>query len=173
MREGAFRVRKNADGRLHHGVPVQQTRAAPDLPLMSSRFWTTNLRSVSYASSMKYKWPRFCSERDAAIVLDPQGYLVDPEDRYGALINPRAASVERLVADRCPVLLGEPGMGKSESMADAAACAAAEASASGGLSLRSHLRSYGDETRLVRESLPLPQSPHVAKCQRHVVSIHR
>jgi hypothetical protein len=66
-----------------------------------------------------YDWKRFWSHRDAQVNLGDDGYLVDPESAYGSLLNPNVAAVDFLSTARCLVVLGEPGIGKSFTMAAA------------------------------------------------------
>ena len=57
-------------------------------------------------------WKRFWIPRDTAPVLD-RGYLADPEEQYGRIVNPHAKTLEELDDKPCVALLGEPGIGKS------------------------------------------------------------
>ncbi len=59
-----------------------------------------------------YDWLRYWTPRDTPIALDG-GYLVDPQEAYGAAAHPEVRSLEELRESRCLVLLGEPGIGKS------------------------------------------------------------
>jgi predicted NACHT family NTPase len=68
--------------------------------------------------SQIYNWKRFWCTRAAQINLGDRGYLVDPESEYGHLLNPELVSLESIADMPCLVLLGEPGIGKSQEMAN-------------------------------------------------------
>ena len=58
-------------------------------------------------------WKRFWIPRETAPALGWDGYLVDPEDGYGKVVNAQAKTLEQLEETPCVALLGEPGIGKS------------------------------------------------------------
>jgi len=60
-----------------------------------------------------FDWTRFWIPRDSHLLLDDDGFLVDPEGNLGRFLYPEALSVEAALSRRCAVLLGEPGIGKS------------------------------------------------------------
>ena len=68
--------------------------------------------------SQIYNWKRFWCTRAAQINLGDRGYLVDPESEYGHLLNPELVSLESIADLPCLILLGEPGIGKSQEMAN-------------------------------------------------------
>lgn len=68
--------------------------------------------------SQIYDWKRFWCTRTAQINLGDRGYLVDPESDYGHLLNPELVSLESIADLPCLILLGEPGIGKSQEMAN-------------------------------------------------------
>lgn len=59
-----------------------------------------------------FAWRRFWLPRSAEPALRA-GYLYDPESKYGSAANPGAITLAPSLEDRCLVLLGEPGSGKS------------------------------------------------------------
>ena len=67
-------------------------------------------------SKQIYKWKRFWCPRTAQINLGDRGYLVDPESEWGKHSNPDLVSFEAIADISCLVLLGEPGIGKSQEM---------------------------------------------------------
>lgn len=67
---------------------------------------------MASGQSTTFAWRRFWLPRSAEPALR-DGYLYDPESKYGAAANPEAIPLNPSVEDRCLVLLGEPGSGKS------------------------------------------------------------
>src|SRR5215217_4486347 len=85
-------------------------------------------------SSVRYDWRRFwrpytrsesrsrpSTNEDATSwleSLDEDGFLYDPESKYGTLRNPGVAQLDSFADTPCLILLGEPGMGKTTTMQD-------------------------------------------------------
>lgn len=67
-----------------------------------------------------YDWKRFWLPPDRALSLD-DGFTPDPEDWFGRVANPELRSFDELAEYRLLILIGEPGIGKSRALADAAA----------------------------------------------------
>jgi predicted NACHT family NTPase len=65
-----------------------------------------------------YNWKRFWCPRSGDIRLDWRGYLSDPESEWGKHENPNLVTLDKLTDVPCLVLLGEPGIGKSQEMTD-------------------------------------------------------
>ena len=64
-----------------------------------------------------YDWKRFWCPRSSQINLgDRGGYLTDPESEYGKYANPELVGLEAISDVPCLVLLGEPGIGKSQEL---------------------------------------------------------
>jgi predicted NACHT family NTPase len=63
-----------------------------------------------------YNWKRFWCPRNARINLGDRGYLFDPESEWGRHVNPELVGLEAIADVPCLVLLGEPGIGKSQEM---------------------------------------------------------
>jgi predicted NACHT family NTPase len=63
-----------------------------------------------------YNWKRFWCPRNARINLGDLGYLIDPESEWGHRHNSELVGLEAIADIPCLVLLGEPGIGKSEEM---------------------------------------------------------
>jgi predicted NACHT family NTPase len=63
-----------------------------------------------------YHWRRFWCPRASQINLGDRGYLCDPEPEYGHLLNPELVGLEAIADIPCLILLGEPGIGKSQEM---------------------------------------------------------
>lgn len=96
---------------------------------------------------------RFWCPRGAAYTLDDHGFLRDPDapcfDTQST--DPSVLRIGELGEQRCLVLLGEPGAGKSTEVA-----AAARLVAAGVPVVFFDLAAYGSEDRLVREVLGNP-----------------
>ena len=95
-----------------------------------------------------YPWKRLWCPRGGVILLTDRGYLADP-DIGGPYSNPDLVSFETIAEDPCLVLLGEPGIGKSNALATHVL----ETQQRGGAEVRClhfDLRAYGSEQRLQR-----------------------
>lgn len=101
-------------------------------------------------------WKRFWSRRDAQFNLGDDGYLVDPESEYGALLNPQVAPVDFLSATRCLVLLGEPGIGKSFAMAAAREAVCQRVTVDGDAVVWLDLHEIGSDQQLNRKLFDAP-----------------
>lgn len=91
---------------------------------------------------------RFWCPRDGEYTLDEDGFLRDPDaTSFGALTaNPNVVRTDGLGVHRCLVLLGEPGAGKSTTVAAMASLIGPEVPV-----VSFDLAAYGSEDRLVRE----------------------
>lgn len=67
-------------------------------------------------SNKHYEWKRFWCPRSGRINLDYDGYLWDPEGEWGKVHNPNLVSLEEIFDIPCLILLGEPGIGKSDEL---------------------------------------------------------
>ena len=63
-----------------------------------------------------YPWPRFWSPQGAELTLFSNAYLPDPEDAYARFHNQNVSTFKAMSAEKCNVLLGDGGMGKSRSL---------------------------------------------------------
>jgi predicted NACHT family NTPase len=63
-----------------------------------------------------YKWKRFWCPRSGSVNLADGGYLYDPDAEWGKAYNPDLVSLEAIADVPCLVLLGEPGIGKSQEL---------------------------------------------------------
>lgn len=70
----------------------------------------------SRVSKQIYNWKRFFCPRTAQIDLSDRGYLVDPQSEWGKHYNPGLVGLEAIADIPCLILLGEPGIGKSQEM---------------------------------------------------------
>ncbi len=95
-----------------------------------------------------YDWKRFWSPWDGNMNLTDGGYLADPDGCYGDYLNPNLRSFQRIAEGPCLALLGEPGIGKTETMRAEKAAIDAEVRSQGGQTLWLNLRSCGSEQRL-------------------------
>lgn len=64
-----------------------------------------------------YAWKRFWCPPDGRINLSDRGFLVDPEEPFGAALNGDVVPWDTTSTKPCLILLGEPGIGKSSAMA--------------------------------------------------------
>jgi hypothetical protein len=63
-----------------------------------------------------YKWERFWCPRTGGINLADGGYLSNPDEERGKAYNPDLLTLEEISDAPCLVLLGEPGIGKSQEL---------------------------------------------------------
>jgi len=104
-----------------------------------------------------YGWKRFWCPRDGSINLTDGGYLADPDAPYGDYLNPALRPFRNISRLPCLALLGEPGIGKTESMKAERAASTAAVEAEGGKALWLDLRSCGSEQRLVDKLFASPE----------------
>lgn len=98
---------------------------------------------------------RYWCPHDGTFHLDERGYLADPDSTFLARsLNRMAAATERLAAQRCLVLLGEPGAGKTTALDQHAPLLLESVEAQ---VLRVPLGLFGSEDRLFRELLDSDQ----------------
>ena len=64
-----------------------------------------------------HSWHRFWCRPQDRYDLGDAGFLFDPESVHGKQFQPHAVALSQLEEARCLVLLGEPGMGKSATIA--------------------------------------------------------
>ncbi|MDG2990449.1 hypothetical protein L3556_05805 [Candidatus Synechococcus calcipolaris G9] len=67
-------------------------------------------------SKQTYSWKRFWCPRSGTINLADGGFLYDPDTEWGKACNPDLVSLEAIADVPCLVLLGEPGIGKSQEL---------------------------------------------------------
>lgn len=65
-------------------------------------------------SKQNYKWKRFWCPRSDSINRAYGGYLFDPDAEWGKAYNPDLVTLEAIADVPCLVLLGKPGIGKSQ-----------------------------------------------------------
>jgi len=100
-------------------------------------------------SERDYDWKRFWCPRSGYIDLSDRGYLVDPESEWGQHYNTNLVTLEAIADIPCLVLLGEPGIGKSQEMKNLKKYTE-ETTNSTHKVLALNLQAYGSEDRLVR-----------------------
>jgi len=62
---------------------------------------------------MKYQWRRYWSPPESRISLADDGFLDDPSEKFGKIVNPDLVELNTPDDTGCLVMLGEPGIGKS------------------------------------------------------------
>lgn len=100
---------------------------------------------------IKFPWNRFWCSPEGKLHLDDWGYLTDPEGEYGKWLNPDVVSFEKIRDTPCLILLGEPGIGKSQAIEDEIEHLEKEVSGKDELLLRMDLKEYGSEDRLWKD----------------------
>jgi predicted NACHT family NTPase len=103
-------------------------------------------------SAQVYNWQRFWCPRSGHINLADGGYLYDPEAEWGNAYNPDLVSFRAISQIPCLVLLGEPGIGKSQAIEREQDKVADELKDTESEILSLNMRSFSSEERLVQRS---------------------
>jgi|LSQX01.3.fsa_nt_gb predicted NACHT family NTPase len=98
----------------------------------------------------EYNWKRFWCHRGGKINLSTDGYLYDPDGQWGNAYNPDVVSIDTISTNPCLILLGEPGIGKSNAIKKEWMDIEANAQNGGYGTLYINLNAYSSEDRLVR-----------------------
>lgn len=79
------------------------------------------------AGKTHYDWERFWVSAERRIEIDSDAFFPDPRSEYSWLRpSVEARTLEELLNEPCLILLGEPGLGKSQAVEDAVASAPAD-----------------------------------------------
>ena len=95
-----------------------------------------------------FPWKRFWCRREDSYSLSDRGFLSDPDEEHGSLLNPHLVTFDQLQAIPCLALLGEPGIGKSWSLSADLNTFLQQSPQMPTMHL--DLRGYGSEDRLYR-----------------------
>ncbi|MEC0239751.1 hypothetical protein P4H66_07755 [Paenibacillus dokdonensis] len=106
-------------------------------------------------------WKRFWCPRTGTINLSDGGYLYNPESEYGHIYNENVVPFDKISEAPCLILLGEPGIGKTEALRSIE-------NSGGNHTLKIDLRSYGTEDRLVRDIFENPLFEACLKGKHHL-----
>jgi hypothetical protein len=82
----------------------------------------TSLTGDAVPGRMRYDWERFWIDAEQRVEIDPADFFPDPRDEqvwFGPALEPRC--LDELHDEPCLILLGEPGLGKSQAIKDAVA----------------------------------------------------
>ena len=104
-----------------------------------------------------YPWERFWCPKGGHYSLTDDGFLVDPDDDHGLMIQRSIISEKELGAKSCLALLGEPGIGKTQALKNFKLRRDNELSKTNDDLIYLDLRSYGDENRLYRDIFESPK----------------
>lgn len=63
-----------------------------------------------------FPWKRFWCPSEGKIQLDGSGYLFDPEEEYAKYHDLDVVSFAEIENVPCLILLGEPGIGKTQAI---------------------------------------------------------
>ena len=99
-------------------------------------------------SKQVYGWKRFWCPRSGSINFDV-GYLYDPDGEWGKASNPDLVTLETISHLPCLALLGEPGIGKTQTLKMERSEIFNKIQEQGDQVLSLDLRQYGSEDRLV------------------------
>ncbi len=98
-----------------------------------------------------YNWKRFWVARDGNINLSDGGYLWNPDSDFGRIYNPDALPFETIAKVPCLVLLGEPGIGKSNEINKQWEHTHQRNKETGDVALKFDLRDYQTDVHLCQE----------------------
>ncbi len=68
------------------------------------------------SESNRFDWKRFWYPFGTTVSFADDGFVADPEGEYGSYLNPELSGLTRYEDKQCLVLLGEPGLGKSDAL---------------------------------------------------------
>src|SRR5215216_7407447 len=111
---------------------------------------------MSYMSEQKYDWKRFWVLRDGIFRWTTKGYLANPEGPYGKVLNPEIKPLGVLSDVPCLVLLGDPGIGKSEQLTQIQSLVSSQVANSGAV-LHFELRDFQTDFKLCQEIFDHPE----------------
>jgi predicted NACHT family NTPase len=106
--------------------------------------------------NLTYAWKRYWISRGSSFTPD-DGYLLDPDSKWGEQFNPNAISFERIADCECLVLLGEPGIGKSKEIDQHWQIVEKESKEKGSIILKFDLRDYQTDIMLHRDIFEHPE----------------
>lgn len=98
-----------------------------------------------------YNWKRFWVVRNGKVNLSDGGYLRNPDTDFGRVFNPDALPFEAIAEVPCLVLLGEPGIGKSNEIDKQWQLTFQQSNERGEVALKFNLRDYQTDVRLCQE----------------------
>lgn len=98
-----------------------------------------------------YNWKRFWVARNGKVNLSDGGYLRNPDTDFGRVFNPDALPFEAIAEVPCLVLLGEPGIGKSNEIDKQWKLTSQRSNEVGEVALKFDLRDYQTDVRLCQE----------------------
>ncbi len=101
-------------------------------------------------SNQHYNWKRFWCPRSGRINLGDDGYLLNPDTEWGKEYNSDLVIFETISHLPCLALLGEPGIGKTQTLEVEQHEIVNNIQEQGDQVLFLDLRSYGSEDRLIR-----------------------
>jgi hypothetical protein len=79
-----------------------------------------NLILMSVARSKLFvPWKRFWCRFGDAIHVGEHGFLTDPDEEFTRFFNPHLATLDQLLSERCLILCGDPGIGKTTELQQA------------------------------------------------------
>ena len=108
-------------------------------------------------SETTYKWKRFWCPRTGRINLTDGGFLYDPDGYKSEVYNPDLVTLEAISDTRCLILLGEPGLGKTQALRTEQSLLESKIEQAGQTLLFVDLAQYGSEDRLIRELFSSPE----------------
>jgi len=104
-------------------------------------------------STKVYNWERFWCPRNGRYAADDDGFLIKPDEHQ--LPSTDAVHFADIAATQCLVLMGEPGIGKSQCFQEAYTHELDSAQPSD-ITILHDLRSFGSEDRLIRAVFESP-----------------
>ena len=110
-----------------------------------------------------HEWTRFWCPYPGRVPFAYDGFLADPSEQSSCLGNSELVTLEQLTSSQVLILLGEPGLGKSQALEDSHSTIEAKVKANGHKTLFLDLAGCDDSYRLDKE---LFLHPAIAEWQR-------
>lgn len=104
---------------------------------------------MSEPADVLYPWKRFWCPSDKQISFADDGFVYDPESEYGIVLNPDLITLDATADLPCVILLGDPGLGKSEALREHCAALGSGKNSSCRV-MFVDLKNFGSDTVLTR-----------------------
>lgn len=123
-------------------------------------------------AAKRYDWKRYWIPREKELPLDADGFLLDPAEPQEFWWSEKSDAVgfDSLIQAPCLVLLGEPGMGKSDTVKMAEELTRKAVEGAGGQVLLRNLGAYNTDDGLVESVFRSDQFKdwRAGRCQLHL-----
>ena len=103
-------------------------------------------------SEKHYEWRRYWVRREGSMSFDDQGFIAEPgTDQFGIILPPNHVPFEKIAHLPCLALLGEPGIGKTDTLQRLASTSRSA------ITLRQDLSAYASDSMLYKAIFESPE----------------